>query len=219
MRKSLAVASLLLMVLVGGCGDKNTQVDATSAEPTPTTSGSGTPAPEQSSAITEQDFCDNIVEIFSMHDKKSGTDPLTDLMADGVPAEMPQDAKDGVQVIIDNSAKLNDPKAMVEAYRALPEGDRESVNALVQYVATACGTDIVKGLVALLPETVPEELRAIGPEDLPSELRGLLPSELPSDLEGIIPEDLATLIPEEWRSLIPEEYQDLFESPSASPSV
>src|SRR3546814_17703170 len=80
-----------------------------------------------------------------MHDKKSGTDPLTDLMADGVPAEMPQDAKDGVQVIIDNSAKLNDPKAMMEAYRALPEGDRESVNALVQYVATACGTDIVKG--------------------------------------------------------------------------
>src|SRR3546814_14053539 len=82
MRKSLAVASLLLMALVGGCGDKNTQVDATSAEPTPTTSGSGTPAPEQSSAITEQDFCDNIVEIFSMHDKKSGTDPPTDLMAD-----------------------------------------------------------------------------------------------------------------------------------------
>src|SRR3546814_17928160 len=78
-----------------------------------------------------------------------------------------------------------------------------------------CSSD----LVALLPETVPEELRAIGPEDLPSELRGLLPSELPSDLEGIIPEDLATLIPEEWRSLIPEEYQDLFESPSASPRV
>ncbi len=220
MRRTLAVAPLLLTVLVAGCNDSSPQNASAGTEPSPSVSSPAAPSPRGTTAISEQQFCDNIVAVFASHPKGEKTaDPLTELMAEGVPAEMSAEAKGGVQVIIDNSGKLQDPKAIAETYRALTPADRESINALITYVVSACGTDILKGLVALLPEAVPDELKSLSPEDLPSELREMLPSELPSSLEGIIPQELAEMIPEEWLSLIPEEYRDAFESAEPTPTA
>ncbi|MDT0203729.1 hypothetical protein [Nocardioides sp. AE5] len=218
MRRSLLVVPAVLAALaVTGCGDK--EVQNTSGEPTGDPTSSSAPATPNSAKISEEEFCDNIVAVISSTD--ASKDPLVDLLSDGMPAEMSPEATAGVQVLIDNAGKMSDPKDVFKVYQDLPEADQESLQALGMYVGTACGEQMLKQMVALLPSEVPEGLKSLSPEDLPSQLQELLPSELPSELKGIIPEELATLIPQEWLELVPEEYRELFESPapSATPTV
>ncbi|QIX25715.1 hypothetical protein ncot_03250 [Nocardioides sp. JQ2195] len=179
MRRSLVAVPLLLVLTVTvGCGDDDKDSDSS---PEPTTSASAAPGGEGSDApseepseeptaqttqpVTGEQFCTDTQEALHGSSSDQILQQVAQVVADGLPEDMPKDAVDGIQVLIDIAPQLDKASTAIQAYTDLSSTQRSNVNSLAAYLTTTCGKNLIADIVPALKE-------------LPSELRSLLPKEL-----------------------------------------
>ncbi len=117
----------------------------------------------------------------------------------GVPEGMSDEARDGLELIVETAADLEpgDIQALSDLERleeSFSDDEQEAVTAFEEYAADNCETSI-------------DDLPSVeAPTDLPSEIPTGLPTELPSDFLTMLPSDYLTMIPSEYLTMIPSEY-------------
>ncbi|MET1060977.1 MAG: PT domain-containing protein [Nocardioides sp.] len=130
---------------------------------------------------SEKDFCDafqNLGEAGDDFDKSK--DAFKDLGDTGTPDDIPDDAREGFDIILDIADESDDQKDAEKKVEDLSKDEQKKVEAFSTYTVKKC-MDMPD-----LPSDLPTEL----PSDLPTELPSDLPTELPSDLPTDIPSDL-----------------------------
>lgn len=120
------------------------------------------------STVTTEAFCDGIHPVLVAGDGEQRGRAAMDLLSEGLPEAMPDDARQGLQVLVDLSPYFDDTRELFRSYYALGSEDKRDVHALAGFVMRACGAD----LIAELTPTLPDDLIS----ELPSDLASLLPS-------------------------------------------
>ena len=132
--------------------------------------GGGSGAPDDAS---EKDFCDGFQKLGeSGDDFDKSKDAFKDLEDTGTPDDMPDDAREGFELIIDIADEADSSKDAEKKVADLSKDEQKKVEAFSTYTVKKC-------------MDLPTEL----PSDLPTELPSDFPSDLPSDLTDI-PSDL-----------------------------
>lgn len=182
------VAVLAVGVLVAGCSDDDG--GSGDADPTPTSSSSATTTPSESlspspssSPVTSDEFCAGIGRVLAADDADTARTEALELLSDGFPDDMSEEALAGMQVLVDISGSLGSTTKAFEAYRDLSSEERKSVNALARYLLSTCGIDLIKDLTPSLPSELPSWV----PTELPSEWPSAWPTEIPSELRSLLP--------------------------------
>ncbi|RYP88714.1 hypothetical protein EKO23_02195 [Nocardioides guangzhouensis] len=142
MRVALVGAGMVLMAgMLAGCGDD---------------------APENAS---KEDFCDAFEAVGSAGDDfDKGKERLQDLKDTGTPEDIPDDAREGFDILLGVVEDADSADEVDKAAEDLSKEDTKKVEAFTTYTIKKC-TDL---------------------GDLPSEMPSDMPTELPSD----IPSDL-----------------------------
>ncbi len=130
----------------------------------------------------------------------------------GAPDDMPEDARDGMELFVGWADKLDpDDFSGIEDFESFEDQFSEEENAAGEaffgYVEEVCGgppTDVPSlDLPTDLPTALPTEL----PPGLPSDFLSDIPSEfltmLPSDFLSDIPSEYLTMIPSELLTMFP----------------
>ena len=145
MRVALVGAGMVLMAgMLAGCGDD---------------------APDNAS---KKDFCDAFEAVGNAGDDfDKGKERLQDLKDTGTPEDIPDDAREGFDILLDVVDDADTTDDLDKAAGDLSKDDTKKVEAFTTYTIKKC-TDLGD-----LPSDMPTEL----PSDLPSEL-----TDIPSDL-------------------------------------
>lgn len=190
MRRTLVAVVLAVGLLAAGCSDDDggngnaEETPSASSSATSSSSPSATPSATPSdSAVTPDEFCTGIGKVLSADDADTARTEALELLSDGFPEDMSEEALDGMQVLVDISGSLGSTTQAFEAYRGLSSQERASVNALARYLLAECGIDLIKDLVPDLPSELPSWV----PTELPSEWSSSWPTEIPSELRSLLP--------------------------------
>ena len=164
MRAALVGAGLVLMAgLVSGCSD--------------------TPD-EASDDASKKDFCDEFAKLGeSGDDFDKSKDAFKDLEETGTPEDIPDDAREGFEIIIEIAGDADSEKDAEKQAEDLSKEDQTKLAAFGTYTVKTC-MDVPE-----LPSDLPTELPSDFPTELPSDFPTELPSDFPSDLTDI-PSDL-----------------------------
>ncbi|WP_157551310.1 hypothetical protein [Nocardioides jensenii] len=182
MRRTLvALPLMLVLALTVGCGDddKDKDTDAKSSETTsetttpsedtteasPSEDASTEPSTTPSGSVSAEQFCADAEEALHGGSTSEILQRVAVVVANGLPADMPADAVDGIQVLIDIAPELEKSSTAMKAFQGLSSTQLGNVASLAGYLTTTCGKNLVAELIPAL-------------RDLPAELRSLLPSEL-----------------------------------------
>ena len=131
--------------------------------------GCGGDAPDNAS---EKDFCDAFQKLGeSGDDFDKSKDAFKDLEDTGTPDDMPDDARDGFELIIDIADEADSTEDAEKKVADLNTGERKKVEAFSTYTLKKC-VDMPD-----LPSDLPTDLPSDFPSDLPSDL-----TDIPSDL-------------------------------------
>lgn len=161
--RSALVSLLAVVLLAAGCGGGDDSDSGSSESTSETASDTGSASPSESdeesstSAPSTEDFCAGVREVLTPGGKDT-EDAALELVQNGFPEDMPSDALDGVQVMVDLAPSLNDASKLFTAYTELSGTERHQVNALVGYVSTTCGKDVFDDVLPSLPDDLPSEL-------------------------------------------------------------
>jgi hypothetical protein len=170
MRGALVGAGLVLMAgVVTGCG--------------------GDDAPDDAS---DKDFCDSFQRLGSSGDDfAKSKDAFKDLEDTGTPDDIPDDAREGFEIILDVANDADDSKEAAKKVEELSKDDQKKVEAFTTYTLKKCMDlpELPSDLPTELPSDFPTELPSDFPSDFPTELPSDFPSDFPSDLTDI-PSDL-----------------------------
>ncbi len=163
MRAALAGAGLVLMAgLVTGCGSPD---DA-----------------------PEGDFCEEFQKLGeSGDDFDKSKDAFKDLEDTGTPEDMPDDAREGYEIILDIADEAEDQEDAEKRAQDLSKDDQEKVAAFGAYTVKTC-VDVPD-----LPSDIPTDLPSDFPTELPSDLPTGLPSDFPTELPSDFPSDLTDI--------------------------
>ncbi|MDN5894982.1 MAG: hypothetical protein L0H93_13275 [Nocardioides sp.] len=118
--------------------------------------------------VTSDAFCKGIRPIITGEGGEERGEVAMDLLSDGLPTNMPENARSGLQVLVDLSPYFSDTTELFRSYYALGDADKTSVHAFAGYVMSECGKNLVKDLMPKLPQDLISEL--------PSDLSSLLPA-------------------------------------------
>ena len=175
MRRAAAAASLALVASLTACGGDSG-------------GGSGSSAPDDASL---DDFCTAFNGLFDtvMSAATSGGDTsgmiaalkkwAADIEDVGTPADMPDDARHGFELFVDQAKKLDENATLQDLENLggdLSSGDQADGEAFSEWTTKNCPLDLPSGL----PSINPSDLPSIDPSDLPSMD--------PSDLESMMSE-------------------------------
>ena len=140
MRMSLLAAPLLVVGLLAGCGDD----DGGGAD--------GADAPSDASVEAFcQPFVDMLQEVSAQGEDLSDADAVRlaketadKLRETGTPADMPEDARRGFELVVEKLAELPDDatKDEVEKAQELTEEEQTYSTALSQYIASKCADQL-----------------------------------------------------------------------------
>jgi hypothetical protein len=140
MRTSRLAAPLLLLGLLAGCGDDG--------------AGGGDAADAPSDASVEefcQPFVDMLQEVSAEGEDLSDADAVRlaketadKLRETGTPADMPEDARRGFELVVEKLADLPDDatKDEVEKAQELTDEEQTYSTALSQYIASNCADQL-----------------------------------------------------------------------------
>ena len=144
MRMSLLAAPLLVVGLLAGCGDGGAD------------SSGGADAGDAPGNASVEEFCqpfvDMLEEVSAQGDELSDADAVRlaketadKLRETGTPADMPEDARKGFELVIAKLADLPDDatKDEVEKAQQLTEEEQAYSTALSQYIASKCADQLV----------------------------------------------------------------------------
>ena len=126
----------------------------------------------------------------------------------GTPEGMPDDAREGKEVLVDWAEDLDlDHFTSIEDFENFEDEFSDDENAAGEaffaYAEKTCS-----GAPTDLPTDIPSDL----PTDLPTEFPSDFPTELPSDFLSNIPSDYLTMLPSDFLSDIPSEYLTMIPS-------
>ena len=140
MRMSLLAAPLLVVGLLAGCGDDG---------------AAGADAADAPSDASVEEFCqpfvDMLQEVSAQGDDLSDADAVRlaketadKLRETGTPADMPEDARKGFELVVEKLAGLPDDatKDEVEKAQELTEEEQTYSTALSQYIASKCADQL-----------------------------------------------------------------------------
>lgn len=169
--------------------------------------GSGASAPDDASA---SDFCDGFNGLFEkvLAQAASGDSSAMitalkgwagDMEDIGTPSDMPDDARRGFELFIDQAKDLDEDATLDDLQNLgddLSDDDQADGEAFSSWTTENCALDI--------PGVDASDLPSIDPSDLPS----IDPSDLASNLENIDPEEMESMMSE-----LEEQMGSLTESP------
>ncbi|KQY57514.1 hypothetical protein [Nocardioides sp. Root140] len=150
---------------------------------------------------SKDDFCEAMEKVNSStgDDFDKAKDAVKDLADVGTPDGIPDDARDGFELLVDAYDDADSEKDLEGAIDDLGKDDEKKGRAFGEYYAEKCVGDLPTGLPSDLPSDIPSDLPSELPSGLPSELPSGLPSEIPSDLLSNLPSDfpssLLTMLP------------------------
>ncbi len=144
MRMSLLAAPLLVVGLLAGCGDGGAD------------SSGGADAGDAPGDASVEEFCqpfvDMLEEVSAQGEDLSDADAVRlaketadKLRETGTPADMPEDARKGFELVIAKLADLPDDatKDEVEKAQQLTEEEQAYSTALSQYIASKCADQLI----------------------------------------------------------------------------
>ena len=127
---------------------------------------------DASDDASEKDFCDAFQKLGeSGDDFDKSKEAFKDLEDTGTPDDMPDDARDGFELIIDIADAADSTEDAEKKVADLNTGERKKVEAFSTYTLKKC-VDMPD-----LPSDLPTDLPSDFPSDLPSDL-----TDIPSDL-------------------------------------
>ena len=134
-------------------------------------------APDDAS---EEEFCDAFGKLgTSGTDFDKNMDAFKDLEDTGTPDDIPDDAREGFEIVIDTADEADNQEDAAKAFEDLSQADEKKVTSFFTYTIKKCSD---------LP-SLPSDLPSVDVPDLPSDVPSDLPSDLPSELTDI-PSDL-----------------------------
>jgi hypothetical protein len=142
MKRALTAASLVLVAGLGvGCGGGDDPEPEASASPSPSAAASGT-----------DEFCEALNSLFE--EFADGTQPTDreavralkrwadEIEGAGAPEEMPPDAREGYELIVETVAKIKDDATQAEIQQQMTQGfskaDRASSTAFGEWAQQTC---------------------------------------------------------------------------------
>ena len=126
----------------------------------------------------------------------------------GAPDAMPDEARDGLEVVVETASELEpgdlqDLSDLESLQEDFSDAEQSAVQALEDYTTEHCNASIDD-----LPTGLPSDL----PTGLPSDLPTTLPSDLPTDFLTDLPSDFLTMIPSDYLTMIPSDYLTMIPS-------
>ena len=141
--------------------------------------GSGDDAPGDASS---EDFCGSFAKVSRSGDDFDKTkDAFQDLKDTGTPDNMPDDAREGFEILTDIATNADSEKDATKKAEDLSADDEKKVTKFIAYTAKEC-SDALSDLASDLPSDLPTDLPTELPSDLPTEIPSELLSDIPSDL-------------------------------------
>ena len=137
--------------------------------------GSSDDAPEDASS---KEFCGSFQKVSKSGDDFDKTQQaFQDLKDTGTPKDLPDDARQGFEILTDIAVDADDEKDATNKAEDLSKDDEKKVTKFIEYTVKEC-SDALGDLPSELPSDLPTEL----PSDLPTEIPSELLSDIPSDL-------------------------------------
>ena len=170
-----------------------------------------------------QDYMDSFLNVDFTAPEDEQVQTMVNAMKDfaeamddiGAPEGMPDDARDGMEFLIDFADDLDpDDFNTIEDFEGFEDEFSEDENAAGEaffaYVEETCGgpdlpTDIPTDLPTDLPTELPTDLPTDFPTDLPTDWMSYLPSDFPTEFLTAIPSDYLTMLPSDFLTAFPTE--------------
>lgn len=129
----------------------------------------------------------------------------------GAPDEMPDEARDGMEFLIDWADDLDpDDFTTIDDFESFEDEFSDDENAageaFFDYVEETCGgtpTELPTDLPTDLPTELPTDLPTDFPTEIPSDFLSYLPSDFPTEFLTEIPSEYLTMLPSDFLSAFP----------------